>query len=602
MSKCMHIWIALLLAVLLNPIPFVLAVNTTSPLTAQTSGNKGMATTGTPPGTLTTQGSSSTPSVPPTSDRSTTDRTTTTTHATTSHQTTTEGNPTTTTTVASTMYITTNGISSILPASLNMSGLLVSTMPTASLTTALPSNTPNGLDCSLDTVHAVNGVCNSGYYCNYTTSTCEVQLADGSACSLNSTCISNYCVNSICTALSTVTNGTSATDQGLSKGAVAGVTVGSLSGAAAILAFGVLMIRRRRSRPVKFNRGKGITPSMVFSDADGSSRFSMLGGFNLSKSPTGFRNSSYSFSTPAAAMSSDTNPWTPTPPSVKTTATIDYYYNIPGGPPKSPVITRPASARQSTRSSAARLSKYNYLAQAFSQMRTSYANAGDIDNNQLAGNSIYNSRDALRAGSVAADSLSQALGETNENVDQDNRDRNRDSDVIPSAFYQKKQPRYQMASMYSTFSRDSDIIEPIAQQDQARASGFAAPLFKSSSPSEAGPQTANQIELSPIVGQAHVSPVVPRITVLNEDNEEEVLADPPVNSGPLNSSTLLGLGDPGTSFRDSFTSDVSHFSTDSNPFRARMAANNASTDAWTQEDGDISKKAIPPSSNNYQYF
>jgi hypothetical protein len=541
-----------------------------------------------------------------TTTKTTTVKSSTTSHGTTTHETTTEETPTTTT-VASTMYITTSGVSSILPISLNVSGLIATALPTATLTTALPSNTPNGLDCSLDSVHAVKGLCNQGYYCNFTTSFCESQLADGSACSLNTTCVSGYCINSLCTALAAVSNGTSSDEHGLSKGAVAGVTVGSITGAAAVLAFGVLLMRRRRTRPVKFNRGKGITPSMVFSDADGSSRFSMLGGFSTSKSPTGFRSSSYSFSTPAAAIGSNSNSWTPTPPSEKTTATIDYYYNVPLPPPKSPLITRPLSSRQSTRSSAARLSKYNYLAQAFSQMRTSYAHGGETDSSPLAldqaGHSIYNSRDALRAGSVAADSLSQALGETDGIVDEDARNRsNRDSDVIPSSFNHQKQPRYQMASMYSTFSRDSDIIEATSQQDSSRTSGFAAPLFQSSSPSEAGPQTANQIELSPMVGQLQVTPVVPRITLFNEDNEEEVLADPRVSSGPLNSTTLQGLGDSSTSFRDSFTSEVSHFSTDSNPFRARMAAKNASTDAWTQEDGDINKKAIPPSSSTYKYF
>lgn len=563
-----------------------------------------------------TKASQSTNTIGPTTDthtstKSTTVKTSTTSHGTTTttHDTTTEETTTaTTTTVASTMYITTSGVSSMPIISLNVSGLLASGVPTSTSTTALPSNTPNGLDCTLDSVHAVKGVCVQGYYCNLTTSYCETQLADGSACSLNTTCVSGYCINSLCTTLAAVSNGTSSDDHGLSKGAVAGVTVGSITGAAAILAFGVLLMRRRRSRPVKFNRGKGITPSMVFSDADGSSRFSMLGGFGTSKSPTGFRNSSYSFTTPAAAMGSNSNSWQPTPPSEKTTATIDYYYNVPVPPPASPGMIRPpVNSRQSTRSSAARLSKYNYLAQAFSQMRTSYVNGGEIDSSQQAlgqpGHSMYNSRDALRAGSVAADSLSQALGETDDIVEEDARNRsNRDSDVIPSTFNQQKQPRYHMASMYSTFSRDSDIIEPMAQQEQIRTSGFAAPLFQNASPSEAGPQTANQIELSPMVGQLQVSPVVPRITLYNEDNEEEILADPRITSGPLNSTTLQGLGDASTSFRDSFTSEVSHFSTDSNPFRARMAAKNASTDAWTQEDGDINKKAIPPSSSTYQYF
>ncbi|KAI9286857.1 hypothetical protein BC943DRAFT_320132 [Umbelopsis sp. AD052] len=529
-----------------------------------------------------------------TSTKTTTEKSSSTSHdTTTTLKTTTEETSTTTTTAASTMYITTSGVSSILPGSLNISAFLTIPLPTSTSTTALPSMTPNGLDCSLDSVHALKGLCNQGYYCNFTTSYCESQLADGSTCSLNTTCVSNYCINGLCTALAAVNSGSDSDEHGLSKGAVAGVAVGSITGAAAILAFGVLLMRRRRNRPVKFNRGKGITPSMVFSDTDRSSRFSMLGGFSTSKSPTGFRNSSYSFATPAAAMGSNSNSWTPTPPSEKTTATIDYYYNAP--PSKSSqLITRPMSSRQSTRSSAARLSKYNYLAQAFSQMRTSYVNGGETDNSPLdqAGHSIYNSRDALRAGSVAADSLSQALGETDGIVDENTNNRsNRDSD-----------PRYQMASMYSTFSRDSDIIEPMTQQDTSRTSGFAAPLFQSSSPSEAGPQTANHIELSPMVGQLQVSPVVPRITLFNEDNEEEVLADPRVNSGPLNSTTLLGLGDTSTSFRDSFTSEVSRFSTDSNPFRARMAAKNASTDAWTQEDGDINKKAIPPSSATYQYF
>lgn len=576
-----------------------------------------MTTTGTSGGAATT--ALTTPTLSPTkTTEQTTVKTSTTVHSTTQHDTTTVTITTTTptTTDASTMYITTSGISSIVPLSLNVSGLLVSSMPTASLTAARPSGTPNGVDCSLDLNHAINGACNSGYYCNVATSTCLSLLADGTACTMNSTCISTYCINGFCGASlnnSTANATLSADEQGLSKGAVAGVAVGSITGAAAILAIGIFMLRRRR-RPQKFNRGKGITPSMVLSDADGSSRFSMFGNLGPSKSPNAFRGSNYSFATPTAALSSQsasqgTNSWMPTPPSEKTTATIDYYYNIPGGVPP-PLIARPPNSRQSTRSSAARLSKYNYLAQAFSQMRTSYANPSETDDNQLPlhqpGNSIYNSRDALRAGSVAADSLSQALEESDEKED-DNlaHDKNRDSDVIPNNFNQKKLPRYQMASMYSTFSRDSDIIEPVPQEDRTRASGFVtmnAPLFNGSSSSEAGPQTANQIELSPMVGHFQVTPVIPRITVFNEDNEEEELADPRIHSGPLDSTTLFGLGGDSSTFRESFTSEVSHFSTDSNPFRAKMAANNSSTDAWTHEDGDINKKAMPPSSSTYQYF
>jgi hypothetical protein len=244
-------------------------------------------------------------------------------------------------------------------------------------------------------------------------------------------------------------------------------------------------------------------------------------------------------------------------------------------------------------------------------MRTSYANPGEHDNNHMSreqpGNSIYHSRDAIRAGSIAADSLSQVLDESNDNKEIAEHNLNRDSDIIPGNFnIQKKQPRYQMASMYSTFSRDSDIIEPASShnEDNVRASGFAAmnaPLFKGSS-ADAGPQTANQIELSPITGQLQVSPVVPRIAIFNEDDEEEELADPRIHSGPLDSITLGGLGGNNNDFRNSFTSDVSHFYVDSNPFRAQMAANNSSTDAWTHEDGDISKTAIPPSSSTYQYF
>lgn len=573
-----------------------------------------MASSTPPAGTTPTTPSTATPS-PTKATSHTAVKTTTTTDSTTDHATTaTTTSSDATKTVASTMYITTSGVSSIAPVSFNVSGLLATSIPTASLTAAHPSNTPNGVDCSLDSVHAFNGVCNSGYYCNVTTSICLTLIANGAACTLNSTCISSYCLNSICTAApnNSTTNASSSDEQGLSKGAAAGVAVGSITGAAAIIAIAVFMLRRRR-RPQKFNRGKGITPSMVFSDTDGSSRFSMFGNLGLSKSPTGVRGSNYSFATPTAALSSQSGSqgsysWMPNPPSEKTTATIDHYYNMPGGGPP-PLIARPPNARQSTRSSAARLSKYNYLAQAFSQMRTSYANPSESDPNQLLmhqqNSSIYNSRDALRAGSVAADSLSQALDESDEREIEVAHDINRDSDVIPSNFNHKKQPRYQMASMYSTFSRDSDIIEPVPRhEDNAQASGFAAmnaPLFNGKS-SEAGPQQANQIELSPIVGQMQVSPVVPRITLFNEDNEEEVLADPRIRSGPLDSTTLFGLGGDSGAFRDSFTSEVSHFSTDSNPFRAKMAANNASADAWTQEDGDINKKAIPPSSSTYQYF
>ncbi|KAG2182566.1 hypothetical protein INT43_007497 [Umbelopsis isabellina] len=538
---------------------------------------------------------------------------TTTSHSNTEQQTTTTQTTSSeeaTKTEASTMYLTNSAISSIAIGSLNVSALLGTNVPTSTFSSPIPSSTPNGVDCSLDTIHAVNGVCNSGYYCNVTASTCLTLLANGSACTMNSSCVSTHCMNGICSIASTNATSTTPDDQGLSKGAVAGVAVGSITGAAAVLALAAFFLRRRRPKK-KFNRGKGITPSMVFSDADASSRFSLFGNLNSTKTFSGdMTNSMYSFASPTAAIGSVSpspvpNAYLPSAPSEKTTATIDYYYNIPGGIPP-PAVAKVPNARQSTRSSAARLSKYNYLAQAFTQMRTSYAaNSSEHDKSmslETPGNSMYNSRDALRAGSIAADSLSQALDESAAMPGETESSHKRDSDVIPKNFNQKQQARYQMQSMYSTFSRDSDIIEPATNtHENIRTSGFAAmnPSHDKDGSAEAGPQTANQIELSPMVGEARVSPVVPRITIYNEHNEEEGLDKS--HSYDNRFDMPAGMDYQG-SFRGSFMSDVSHFSVDSNPFRAPMAANNSSTDAWTQEDGDINKTAHPPSSNTYNYF
>ncbi|KAM3586459.1 hypothetical protein VKS41_002974 [Umbelopsis sp. WA50703] len=537
-----------------------------------------------------------------TTPHSSTAQQTTTTETTSSHQ--------DVTTEASTMYLTNSAVSSVALPSLNMSALMATNLPTSTFSSPVPSSTPNGVDCSLDTIHAANGVCNSGYYCNVANSTCLALLINGSACTMNSSCVSTHCINGFCSTATANVTSTSPDDQGLSKGAVAGVAVGSITGAAALLALGAFMLRRRRPKK-KFNRGKGITPSMVFSDADASSRFSLFGNLNSNKTFSGdMTNSMYSFSTPTAALSSTSpsplpNAYLPSAPSEKTTATIDYYYNIPGGIPP-PTAAKLPSARQSTRSSAARLSKYNYLAQAFTQMRTSYAaNSSEHDKSismETPGNSMYNSRDAMRAGSIAADSLSQALDEPAFKHGETEPSHKRDSDVIPKNFNQKQQPRYQMQSMYSTFSRESDIIEPVSNSNEnIRTSGFAAmnpANFKDGS-TEAGPQTANQIELSPMVGEARVSPVVPRIAIYNEHNEVEGQTRSNLYDGHFDTPAGLDIQN---AFRGSFTSDVSHFSVDSNPFRAQMAANNSSADAWTQEDGDINNTAHPPSSSTYHYF
>lgn len=561
------------------------------------------ATTGTEKSGATT-GLSSTPHTAgrTTTSHSNTDQQTTTTQTTSSEE--------ATKVEASTMYLTNSAVSSVALPSLNVSGLLGTNIPTSTFSSPVPSSTPNGVDCSLDTIHAINGACNSGYFCNVTTSTCLTLLANGSACTMNSSCVSTYCINGFCSIAATNATSPVPVDQGLSKGAVAGVAVGSITGAAAVLAIAAFFLRRRRPKK-KFDRGKGITPSMVFSDADASSRFSLFGNLNSTKTFSGdMTNSMYSFVSPTAAIGSVSpspvpNAYLPSAPSEKTTATIDYYYNTPGGI-SPPAVAKVPNARQSTRSSAARLSKYNYLAQAFTQMRTSYAaNPGEHENSmslEAPGSSMYNSRDALRAGSIAADSLSQALGESATKPGETESSHKRDSDVIPKNFNPKQQARYQMQSMYSTFSRDSDIIEPATNnQENIRTSGFAAmnPSYVKDGSAEAGPQTANQIELSPMVGEARVSPVVPRITIYNEHNEEEGLH----NSHLYNNRFDVPAGmDYQGSFRGSFMSDVSHFSVDSNPFRAQMAANNSSTDAWTQEDGDINNKAHPPASNTYNYF
>ncbi|KAI8142480.1 hypothetical protein BJV82DRAFT_615031 [Fennellomyces sp. T-0311] len=139
----------------------------------------------------------------------------------------------------------------------------------------------------------------------------------------------------------------------LSTGAIIGIAVG---GFVFIVVLILLVVCMRRRRTEKFDRGRGITPSMVISTRSKTpSIFGMGGGGNQE-----FHHKPVQMYYPDKVM---------TQPSESITAALDQMYNV------KQYNTKPQLLQPEANSSNPRLSKYNYLAQAFTQMRESYGPA-----------------------------------------------------------------------------------------------------------------------------------------------------------------------------------------------------------------------------------
>ncbi|KAF7727007.1 hypothetical protein EC973_008120 [Apophysomyces ossiformis] len=282
-----------------------------------------------------------------------------------------------------------------------------------------------------------------------------------------------------------------------------GAIIGGASAGILLVALAICLIVRSRRKKPKFQRGRGITPSMVFSQNTSSVTLD-----NSQQTPD--RRSTYSFNTPNNAFGSQN--YTPSKPSEKTTAQLDELYNIK----QYNVQPRPRNDDPVTRASqaGARLSKYNYLAQAFSQMRASYA-------------------------------------------------ANEPKLVLPEPVHHHNslhpQEMSYTGSNSSFLTPMSSSLSPSPAQQQKPTSTTTHTLTPNTTPSNTSSNASpREIELSSLNGDTSSQP--PRIMISNEHNEHEEIID------SYRHHTRSEI-------RDSVTSDVSQystFSTSSNPYHFAM--------------------------------
>lgn len=166
---------------------------------------------------------------------------------------------------------------------------------------------------------------------------------------------------------------------GLGTGALVGIIVGAAVVVIGGLALVIILMRRKRRQGKKFNPGRGITPSMVISTRSSYNNYDASNGGGV---------------VPMVIEAPRLHPPTPSPPPPPSPSPAIQgvkQYNHPSptylAPPtaaalssrqhKQPNSTSPiyhstmasSSSTTTTASPDRRLSKYNYLAQAFSQMR-----------------------------------------------------------------------------------------------------------------------------------------------------------------------------------------------------------------------------------------
>ncbi|ORX44597.1 hypothetical protein DM01DRAFT_1340356 [Hesseltinella vesiculosa] len=150
-----------------------------------------------------------------------------------------------------------------------------------------------------------------------------------------------------------------------------GGIIGGVAGGFLLLValFACILMRQRSNK--KFKRGRGITPSMVM-DRNYLEQQPQLqqnqGAVSMDdRNNQHQQNSPYSFNAPQNAFGSQH--FTPTSPSENITATVDEIYNI-----KQYNNSTEDQRRSRASANGARLSKYNYLAEAFQQMRAGQTN------------------------------------------------------------------------------------------------------------------------------------------------------------------------------------------------------------------------------------
>ncbi|KAG0177809.1 hypothetical protein DFQ28_011689 [Apophysomyces sp. BC1034] len=351
--------------------------------------------------------------------------------------------------------------------------------------------------------------------------------------SANTVEATNSCTQSCGTASITAIPTTASPSPSESKGldeTQIGAIIGGASAGVLVVALACCLIvrsRRKKNQP-KFRRGRGITPSMVFTPSTASSA-------TVGKSQeTSDRRSTYSFNTPTTAFGSHN--YTPSTPSEKTTAQLDELYNIK----QYNVRPRPGNEDRVSRASqaGARLSKYNYLAQAFSQMRVSYA-------------------------------------------------ANEPKLVLPEAVHHHNSLHPQDMRYITTSSQSQTPLSPLSPSPSQQKKQTTITIPESATTETATHHhhmrlnaSSREIELSSLDGDAQP----PRITVFNEHDEQEEIIDPyRLHQHPV--------------IRDSVTSDVSQystFSTSSNPYHP-------SADPLNRRTEDL-KPSTNSNGRPYNYF
>ncbi|KAI8338193.1 hypothetical protein BC941DRAFT_470187 [Chlamydoabsidia padenii] len=190
-----------------------------------------------------------------------------------------------------------------------------------------------------------------------------------------STIITSLIIPTNTTALSSPTqsNSTSSTNDGLTNTQLGAIIGGATGGVLLLLCLIGCIIYRRQKNQTTFERGRGITPSMVLNNPDFQPQ-------PQQQMTTFDQQSTYSFNSPQHAFGSSSH-LTPSAPSENVTATVDKLYSIKQ---YNNDTTQPPSNNRGT-TNGARLSKYNYLTQAFSQMRASHATPDHMYDNSHQG-------------------------------------------------------------------------------------------------------------------------------------------------------------------------------------------------------------------------
>jgi hypothetical protein len=318
----------------------------------------------------------------------------------------------------------------------------------------------------------------------------------------------------------TATSSSETTD-GLTNTQLGAIIGGAAGGALVLICLIWCIIYQRKKKQPSFKRGRGITPSMVFDNAETS--------MTVIDRPFD-QQSAYSFNSPQNAFGSSYH-LTPSAPSENVTATVDKLYSIKQynhAPEPLPPQPRATNTNSNVRASGARLSKYNYLTQAFSQMRASYATQDQQQQQQQQQQTMYdNSHKGLAKPPFVQYPDPVASPPTTQ--------------LPPSSSFSSPSPHH-----YNT-SLSSQTTTPTRRPSPPSPSSMDAPSIT----------LFNENNESKVLHQGHA---LPTTTILS--------SQPAISTATV--SKRLHFPGGGNNNRNSTLSDVSQYSTfssSSNPFR-----------------------------------